>query len=674
MNVWPDGLVLYLMLKEKFKWLINRLRQMSLAEVIFRFKRALLQKIEKHKVLSGWQPMPVNHVRAKSNLFDAHTDLINGWKNDYQLDKTRLQQYLNGKIDFFGHDYFDIGQPVHWHIDPVTKIKSPLEFGKTLDYRNDEKVGNVKFIWELGRHQHLVPLAVAYAITGDVTYCDAVTTQIDSWIDDNPYAMGIHWCSSLELALRLISWSLVHSLIALRDGEKGLFAAMKNADKLGQAIYQQAYFIRHFLSLHSSANNHLIGELTGLWTACRVFELGKQGNEWADFALNGLENQAYHQVYDDGVDKEQAFYYHLWVLDYFLFAWLIGCHTKKTFSPGFIKKIGNMSAFLRSVSPDGGQPPQIGDADDGFVARFEPKWSDQPYTEILSVIDFISARSAQPATQKAFWYSAIASDQLADAIPDNSWQRQYPEVYQQGGYAVLGNKDCHIVFDGGDLGYLGIAAHGHADALSLCMAIDGDWWLVDPGTFAYHSEARWRNYFRGTRAHNTIKINDIDQSHIAGPFMWSHKAQAQMQDCHSENSRQIITANHNGYDSLGVSHQRRLIFSEAGGERGINELIIEDTLDARSNFKAEINFHFSSDVSLEFDKKNNHWFARHKNNNRELIVILDNCWSVTAVKGQLDPILGWYSPALEEKVETWVLHGEAELTGTTKSISKILIK
>ncbi len=662
----------------KLEWLINRLRQMSLAEVIFRFKRALLQKVERHQVLSGWQPMPVNDVLAKTNLFNTHTDLINEWKNDYQLDKTRLQQYLNGKIDFFGHDYFDIGQPVHWHIDPVTKIKSPLEFGKTLDYRNDEKVGNVKFIWELGRHQHLVPIAVAYAVTGDIKYRNEVVTQIDSWINDNPYGLGIHWCSALELALRLISWSLVHSFIAIRDGEEGLFDVVSDAKKLGASIYQQAYFIRHFLSLYSSANNHLIGELTGLWTACQVFDLGKRGEKWANFAFNALEKQANYQVYKDGVDKEQAFYYHLWVLEYFLFAWLIGCRTNKQFSQGFVSKIEKMSAFLHSVSSDNGQPPHIGDADDGFVARFEPEWTEQPYTELLSVIDFISSDAGlpdtSPVTQKAFWYGAISSQQSAGVKLNNYWQRQYPEVYRQGGYGLLGNKRCHIVFDGGDLGYLGIAAHGHADALSFCLAIDDDWWLVDPGTYAYHSEAIWRNYFRGTRAHNTIKINDIDQSHIAGSFMWSHKAKASIHDCHIDNDRQIITASHNGYQYMGVSHQRCLIFAEKTNGKSDSELTIEDILDCTSSCKAEINFHFSPDISLTFDETNGYWLACRKNSDRELCFILDRCWTVTAVKGQLDPILGWYSPALEEKIEAWVLHGEAVLSGITQSISRILIK
>lgn len=432
----------------KIKWLINRLRQMSFSEVLFRLKRSILQKSEKHKILTGWQPLPQVKVFAKTAMFGTSLDVVAKWEAEHKLDFDRLDNYLEGKIDFFGHESLDTGIPVRWHTDPVTQIISPLEFGKSLDYRDDQKVGNVKFIWELGRHQHLVPLAVAYAITGDTKYRDAVTAQISSWIEDNPYGIGIHWCSSLEVALRLISWSLVHSFIALRDGSEGLFGAVTDADRLGASIYQQAYFIRYYLSLYSSANNHLIGELAGLWTACQVFNLGEDGDLWSEFTFAEIERQAKLQVYQDGVNKEQAFYYHLWVLEYFVFAWLIGKHTKKPFSPAFSRTIEKMSAFIKSVSPVNGGPPQVGDADDGFVARFDPFWPELPYKEMTAIVDLLSNKEITFTTQKIFWYNAVKQDGYSEVKLESLWQRQYPEVYQQGGYGILGNQQSHIVFDG----------------------------------------------------------------------------------------------------------------------------------------------------------------------------------------------------------------------------------
>ncbi len=201
------------------------------------------------------------------------------------------------------------------------------------------------------------------------------------------------------------------------------------------------------------------------------------------------------------------------------------------------------------------------------------------------------------------------------------------------------------------------------------MALDSEWWLVDPGTYAYHSAEQWRNYFRGTRAHNTIKINDQDQSTISGSFMWSHKANARVTACEQSGSLQKVSATHDGYQSLGVSHQRDCVF-----DSDRDELVITDFLNSSNTAKAEINFHFSPSVRLLYNEKEDYWLAKHENSSRQLIFILDKCWEAISVKGQLDPINGWYSPALEEKVATWVLHGEAKLSGACKSTTRILIR
>jgi hypothetical protein len=48
--------------------------------------------------------------------------------------------------------------------------------------------------------------------------------------------------------------------------------------------------------------------------------------------------------------------------------------------------------------------------------------------------------------------------------------------------------------------------------------------IVDPGTYCYHREPRWRNHFRSTAAHNTVVLDGADQSEMLGPFMWGRRA------------------------------------------------------------------------------------------------------------------------------------------------------
>ena len=83
------------------------------------------------------------------------------------------------------------------------------------------------------------------------------------------------------------------------------------------------------------------------------------------------------------------------------------------------------------------------------------------------------------------------------------------QAFSEGGYYILGcnfekENEIRLVVDAGPLGYQTTPAHGHADALAFTMSVGGLEFLVDPGTFAYHTEAQWRSYFRGTAAHNTL--------------------------------------------------------------------------------------------------------------------------------------------------------------------------
>jgi hypothetical protein len=650
----------------RVSWLINRLRVMSVREVWFRVRRALAQARERRRVQAGWQPLPAGAVSAGTPLFGADARTLQDWQADFALDTDGLRGYLAGRIGFFGHPPLATGDPVAWQRDPVTGIEAPRAYGKSIDYRDDRRVGNVKFTWELGRHQHLVPLAVAYAASGDVRYRAAVVSQVDGWIRDNPFGIGIHWCSALEVSLRLVSWALVHSLLVLRDGTGGLFAAVPDARRLGVSIHQQAYFVRHFLSRHSSANNHLIGELCGLWVACNAFDLGAAGQDWQRLAQQELEQEAVRQVCADGVDREQASYYHLWVLEYLLFCWLTGRRCGTEFSPGFSGTIVAMARFLEDIRPDGGEPPQLGDADDGFVARFTPAWSRRPYREVLAAVQAVFGTASADGVEKAFWYRAMLPPG-AQALPRYEWQRRYPVVYPEGGYVVLGDGDCHLVFDAGPLGYLGIAAHGHADALSFCLAVDGAWWLVDPGTYAYHSAPEWRNYFRGTAAHNTVRVNGTDQSRIGGSFLWLDKARATLLEHGKDDKLQYVKACHDGYRAAGVTHMRELRL-----RTGTGEIEIVDRLEGRLPEQAEVFFHFAPDVHVQPGPADNSWTATRDGSARRLVLYTDPQWNFECFRGSTDPISGWYSPALEEKIPAATLRGTAGAGASRHCLTRIV--
>lgn len=641
-------------------WKISRLRRMSGREIVFRAIRQIGQLIEKRRVIRGWAPKPSVSVTPCISLVPPLNEYKHSWEKRYVLDETTVGDLGSGIIELFSHHKVTIGEPTDWHLDPVSGVRSPTTYGKALNYRDAAVVGNVKVVWELGRQHHLVPLAVAYALTGEKRYLEAIRSQVDSWIDQNSFGKGIHWCSSLEVALRLITWSMVHSLIASRVGDQGLFSVVKDSKVLGESIYQQVWFVRHYFSRHSSAANHLFGELTGLWVASHVFDLGADGERWRAEAQDELEREIQLQVFSDGVDKEQALYYHLWMLEYAIFLQVAGRRFNSPYSAKFCKRTASMAEFIRDISPSRGKPPQIGDADDGFVTRFSATWPENPYEEVLHAERLITQECAERGlAEKAFWYGIIGgyAEALSGTKICESIFRPYPRVYSQGGYAVLGDKACHLVFDAGSLGYLSIAGHGHADALSFTLAIHGDWWLVDPGTYIYHDFPEWRDHFRSTRAHNCVVVDGKNQSVMSGPFMWSKHANARLISHGSESLvKQWVKGCHDGYQDIGVTHCREIKLDTQS-----KRIDVIDEFQGKKNHHFEIWFQCAPDVEVSGQSQNNVWTLTKNDSpgNIQLLVESDLKWEV--LRGQERPtIAGWYSSRLGFREPSYALKGHGD--------------
>lgn len=637
---------------------------MSLPEVAHRAGRWAAQHAEGLAVSAGWEPKPAIEIGRKNALIYPIDGWLDEWTKRHCLNDSKLDALLRNEIQLFSHESLGIGTPVDWHLNPLTGHRVPQAFGKKLDYRDDSQFGDIKILWELGRHQHLIPLAVAYAVSSDDKYLKPISDQIEDWIASNPFGLGIHWCSSLEVALRLISWSILDGLLVLAGHQDGLFAIVAEANRLGTAIYQQAWFIRHYLSRHSSANNHLIGELSGLWITCQVFDLGRNGEKWAKFAQTQLEKQAIKQVFADGVSKEQATYYHLWVLEYLLLTWLVGRQTKAPFSETYRRRILSMSNFLEDISLKNGAPPQIGDADDGFVTRFVPDWPSDPYGDVQRAVREIfgpvAASESTSRSEKSFWFTMLTGDlPSAKSISLPIAIKRRPILYGEGGYAVLGDTDLKLVFDAGPLGYPSIAAHGHADALSFCLGLDDGWWLIDPGTYAYHSEPQWRDWFRGTTAHNTLAINDTNQSRIGGNFLWLQRAHSTIEASgQRSNGTQWVRGKHDGYRSLGVTHRRELRYIPSDHCVELHDWI--EVSKPEINLRAELFLHFAPDIRIE--RLSSTWIVTRLDSNRTLRISTDVCCDWRLASGETSPLQGWFSPMIGVKMPSPVLTGRCNVS------------
>ena len=150
--------------------------------------------------------------------------------------------------------------------------------------------------------------------------------------------------------------------------------------------------------------------------------------------------------------------------------------------------------------------PAIGDGDGSRVLALTQASEDRYAASVVNLVARMVGHRADLAPPRAdpalrdLWGAA----EIATAAPERHGTR----VFEAGGYTVWRRATPQgtlvLVFDHGPLGFESIAAHGHADALSIWLSWGDEQLIVDAGTYLYHSGGRWRDYFRRTHVHNTL--------------------------------------------------------------------------------------------------------------------------------------------------------------------------
>jgi hypothetical protein len=549
-------------------WYINRLRRMSAPELAYRVAKAARGVVSRIGP-EGRVPDPQFNGGIAPARFIAPSGSFDAARYRAVADRVVSDQHTV----FALHDVA-LGSPPRWNRDPLTGTDAPLRPAALLDHRDERVVGNIKYLWEPNRHLHLVTLAQAYALTGEPGYGAELRDQLVSWIEQCPYPQGPNWSSSLELGIRLINWSLCWQLIGghgspLFAGEGG--AAFRDAWLA--SVYQHARHTVTHLSRFSSANNHLIGEAAGVFIAARTWPHWPRMRQWGVRCMAILCAEALKQNASDGGNREQAISYQQFVLDFLLLAGLAARRGGEDFPANYWARIESMTDFLASMMDAAGNVPMIGDADDGYVVRLSAEPGFCPYRSLIAsgAVLFDRADLAAKAARlddKSRWLLGDDAPGHFERLRARAGGSYVPRLsFPESGYYLLGRDlgsrdEIRLLVDAGPLGYLSLAAHGHADALAFVLSIGGEEVLVDPGTYCYHTAPGWRAWFRGTAAHNTLSVDGLDQSVQHGNFMWSKHARARCEAHLPHDAQPRFVGVHDGYHRLKdpVTHRREIVF------------------------------------------------------------------------------------------------------------------
>lgn len=494
-------------------WRLRRLRAMGLLEILHRTRCLLTSRLPRPKYLRWTSEEAYEHLiglPAEQLVADwpfrLHCSALDD--NDRTLVLEYADALLRGDWFLFGRKVV-LDSPPGWNANPMTGDAWPDAPASKIDYHDTTRAGDPKFTWELGRLTWLPPLAIAYELTQAERYKERLNLWLSDFLDRNPVGWGIHHTSGIEMGVRNLAICLAISACP------GAFSDTNLKRALG-FIAQQALWLRSNLSLGSSANNHLLAEAAGVAVAGIFARSSEHLAPLRQSGLALLRRELRKQINRDGGPAEQSFEYLPFILEIILIPFAMERAAGGIIDDSVAERLTGSLEFLRALLLPDGTLPKVGDQDDARIS--------------LPMEEFSRARLVGNAL-------AVFLDKPALSSADTSLARlmfgktPHPEPIQDvhrefdaAGYTLWRRGHWLILLDHGDLGYLSLAAHGHADALSLCLYHQSTPVIADPGMAHYHDDLKSRDKLRATPAHATVSFDGRSQSEMLGPFLWGRRA------------------------------------------------------------------------------------------------------------------------------------------------------
>jgi hypothetical protein len=637
-------------------WYARRAAQMSPVEVAWRARD--------QAVRAAWSPRQVTRqqlaraadaVPGRELAFTAVVPPGTAAQVSAEARRQVLEaadRLLRGEWETLGVLRTDLERP-DWFRDPVTGLRSdPDKYAFRVDHRSQEKVGNVKQVWELSRMHHLTLLATAWFLSQDERYARRVADHLRSWWRENPFLSGVHWTSGIELGIRLISLAWIRRLLDGWPGAADLFE--RDALAVRQIRWHQQY-LAAFPSRGSSANNHVIAEAAGQLVASCAFPWFRESEGWRRKSALLLERELIRNTFPSGIGRELASDYQCFVAELGFAAAVEAEASGHPLSTATWTRLCAMADSAAALVDTRLRPPRQGDSDEGRGLLLDAPAANC-WPSLLALADALVGRLDWWPQPTADAGSVIVG---AFAGPRHQVEGRpglRPSRFADAGVTLLrtdGENEIWCRCDGGPHGYLSIAAHAHADALSVEVRYAGIDILADPGTYCYHGEREWRSYFRSTIAHNTAEFGGRSQSSERGPFMWARHAQASEIEVIDDGDIARWTAEHSGYASLNppVLHRRSVLLDRASRSIDIIDEIEGGGQDVR------LAFHFGPDVQVQLDGSCAALSWPQAGTPGAARLELPGVLRWTLHRSETDPILGWYSPGLGRRVPAFTLVG-----------------
>jgi hypothetical protein len=486
------------------------------------------------------------------------------------------------------------GEEIDWRRDPLSGAEWPLDYHGDIGLVRVDG-SDARVLWELNRLSHLITLARAYAITDQERFASEAFAQIESWREQNPVGRGANWASAMEVALRamnlLAAFELLRRSRELTEGQLMLMLTL--FDQHGAHIRRNLEFS------YIATSNHYLSDVAGLlWLGVMLPELEAAAG-WREFGRRELQREMEKQVLTDGADAEASTAYHRFVLELFLYSFILCRANGITVGEKYLSRLHAMLDYLRAYLRPDGRAPLIGDTDGGQVLPIVKRAGDDHlYVLALGAAVFNEPRFKTDLQHELpvelLWMTGQEGVRTYEKLePDD--KRNESQAFTHAGTYVMREADLYLLFNASGNGLGGRGSHGHNDALSLEVYACGNSFIIDPGTYVYTHDLSARQQFRSTAYHSTVEVDGAEQNKTDEemPFVLGDEAHPRTLRWETSDERDLVVAEHDGYQERCVTHRRTVEFNKR--ER---YWTIEDALVGEGEHVFRFRFHLAPEIDV----------------------------------------------------------------------------
>ncbi len=446
---------------------------------------------------------------------------------------------ISGVITGFSSIELDYGNPINWHLNPLTgyENRKDIKWYRIPDF--DKKVGDIKVIWEASRLTHFLYFARAYLITNDNKYYKAFSAQLRSWLKEDPYSYGSNYKCGQEATLRmtnaLIAYSVFKHFKLITEEDKS------NIFKIVEGSYKKV--LSNFFYAHKCIkNNHTFTEILGLiigaWCSDDNIELIK--------AYKLMDQEILNQFLPDGGFTQYSFNYHRFTLQ--ILEALIKISKKTGLNIKETERVKESILLLYQVQAESGDVPNYGSNDGALIfplsicgyRDFRPTLN-----TLYALITGKRLYENGAYDEELLWFGETL-DLPIESVGLNSIS------FDDSGFYVLRNEDGFLMTCLQDYK----SRPAHMDQFHIDLWYRGINILCDSGTYSYASEIG--KELSSTTGHNTVKLPGIDQMNKRGAFLvtdWTQREKVIFTN--SEFQGKMNSKN-------GYSHERKIKSVENG--------------------------------------------------------------------------------------------------------------